>query len=65
MLVEAGKVEQIVEGLSYLLDNPEHAMKMVDNGKQKIMANYEFAIRVQKIEALYESMVSKNRLGRA
>jgi glycosyltransferase involved in cell wall biosynthesis len=65
MLVEAGKVEQIVEGLSYLLDNPEHATKMVDNGKQKIMANYEFAIRVQKIEALYESMVSKNRLGRA
>jgi glycosyltransferase involved in cell wall biosynthesis len=59
MLVEAGKVEQIVEGLNYLLDNPEHAMKMVENGKQKIMANYEFAIRVQKIEALYESMVSK------
>jgi glycosyltransferase involved in cell wall biosynthesis len=57
-LTEAGDVDKIVEGLNYLLNNPEHAVKMVENGKQDIMTKYEFSIRVRKIEALYESMVT-------
>jgi len=58
ILVNSGNIEEIQSGIKYLLDNPKDAKKLTQTGKQKVMDFYEFKTRVNKIERIYEKLMT-------
>jgi len=61
VLIEAGSPEQVASGLTYLLDNPVDAANFTEAGKNKLKQYFEFSIRVNKIEKLYDSLLNEHR----
>ena len=65
ILIPSGQPDQIAAGLNFLLDNPQTAKQLTRAGKDKLMKYYEFAIRVNKIENLYEQVLEQHTRGQA
>ena len=48
--------EEIAKALTYLLDNPEEARKMGENGRQAIKEEFNWRVEEKKLFALYENI---------
>jgi glycosyltransferase involved in cell wall biosynthesis len=61
VLVQAGDIEAMSNGMLGLLTKGGDAEKMILNGKNRINNYFEFSQRVKKIEDLYEQVISNNK----
>ena len=58
LLVSPGAVRPMVESLAELLKSPAHRDKLARAGRQTIETRYSFAVRMERIAALYDEIVS-------
>ena len=54
--VNPGNVHEISEAIQYLLDNPEEAKRMGDNGRRAVEQEFSWEIEEKKLLALYEAL---------
>lgn len=57
-LVKAGHYQDIAAKLIKLVEYPEIANLLVENGKKRIKERFQFNKRVEKIEELYRCVVT-------
>lgn len=57
-LAQAGDHREIGGKLLKLIDNPEVASLLVENGKKRIKEEFQFSTRVQKIQNVYSNIVA-------
>lgn len=57
LLVPFGDVDSLAQALSTLLDDPEMAHEMGQNGKQKVLRKHIWSQQFQVIQELYNSLV--------
>lgn len=58
LLVDPLKPEEIATAIDWLLDNPERAERMGENGKRAAQILYNWAQEEKKLLSLYESLVN-------
>lgn len=56
ILVDPENVDEIAEAISYLLQNPDIAKEMGENGRLAVKEKYNWSIEEQKLIALYNSL---------
>ncbi|WP_299735211.1 glycosyltransferase family 4 protein [uncultured Endozoicomonas sp.] len=59
LLVDPLKPEQIAAAIDYLVDHPEEAKKMGENGRKAILKKYNWSIEEEKLLQFYEKILSK------
>ena len=55
--------EEIAQAIEYLLDHPDEARQMGENGRKAVQEKYNWENESQKLLALYHDLLSK-RTGR-
>ncbi len=60
LLVKPGNVEELVQGVSFLLENPEEALKMGRKGRKDIQKFFSLTRMVEDYQNLYLSYLEKN-----
>jgi glycosyltransferase involved in cell wall biosynthesis len=60
-LLEAGDVNGIAAGLLELVQHPEQASRLAAAGRQAVVDKFQFARRVERIEALYRDVMNEWR----
>ena len=58
LLITPGKVESLVEALSLLIKNREARLVLAKEGRRTIETGYNFSLRMERIAALYDEIVS-------
>ncbi len=54
--VQPDNVEEIASAIRYLLDNPDIAMQMGQNGRRAVLEKFNWGIEEKKLIALYEEL---------
>ena len=49
-------MEEIASAIRYLLDHPEEAQQMGENGRQAVREEFNWGVEEKKLLALYEEM---------
>jgi len=57
LCVEPGNAEDLANAISYLLDHPEEARKMGENGRKAVKEAFNWGVEEQKLFALYEDIL--------
>ena len=57
ILIPAHDASAVSGGLRWMLTHPEACQSMVINGQAKIRDQFEFSVRVEKVQALYERVL--------
>lgn len=57
--VDPSNINAIAKAVRFLIDNPEKAKEMGENGRRAIVEEYNWGIEEQKLIALYEQVCSK------
>lgn len=55
--VDPTNVEEIASAIQYLLDNPEEARRMGENGRRAIKEEFNWGVEEKKLFALYEDIL--------
>lgn len=58
--VNPHNIEQIVSAITYLLDNPDIARQMGENGRNAVMKKYNWDTEEQKLLAFYDKVLNQN-----
>ena len=58
--VDPENVEQIAEAIRYLLDHPEEARQMGENGRRAVKEEFNWSIEEKKLLALYKDILKNN-----
>jgi glycosyltransferase involved in cell wall biosynthesis len=56
--------EDIAKAIEYLLDNPDQARKMGQNGRKAVLEKYNWENEEQKLIELYENLLKGKRMKR-
>ncbi len=56
--VDPASVDELAEAIRYLLDNPEEAKQMGENGRRTIKEVFNWGVEEQKLFALYEDILN-------
>lgn len=59
LCVDPDKDEEIIEAINYLLDNPEEAKKMGENGRKAVEEEFNWCVEEKKLFALYDTILKK------
>ena len=59
--VQPDNIEEITSAIRYLLDNPDVAMQMGQNGRRAILEKFNWEIEEKKLIALYEGLRKEER----
>ena len=54
--VDPENVDQIAQAIRYLLDHPEEARRMGENGRRAVKENFNWNVEEQKLLRLYEEL---------
>lgn len=57
--VNTENVEEIASAIRYLLDHPEEARKMGENGRQAVKEKFNWGVEEKKLLALYEEILGE------
>ncbi len=52
--------KKIAEAIDYLVDNPEIARRMGENGRKAVYDRYNWDVEEKKLLALYDSLLREN-----
>lgn len=55
--VDPNNVDEIATAIQYLMDNPEEARKMGENGRRAVQEEFNWAVEEKKLLALYEDIL--------
>lgn len=55
--VDPSNVDEIAEAICYLLDNPDEAKRMGENGRRAVREEFNWSVEEQKLFALYEDIL--------
>lgn len=55
--VDPENIDEIADAITYLLDNPEIAKRMGENGRKAVTQKYNWSIEEKKLLALYDSLL--------
>ena len=58
--IDPENVEQIAEAIRYLLDHPEEARQMGENGRRAVKEEFNWSIEEKKLLALYKDILKNN-----
>ena len=58
--VEPGNVQQVTEAVRYLIDHPEEARQMGENGRRAVKEEFNWSIEEKKLLALYEDILKSD-----
>lgn len=61
VLVDTTSVQEIVEAVTFLLENKDIAKKMGENGKAAILEKYNWEIEEKKLHQVYEKLVPNSK----
>lgn len=56
ILVDPENINQISDAITYLLEHPEEAKKMGENGRRAVLEEFNWGIEEKKLFALYEEL---------
>ena len=56
--VDPENVEEIAEAIRYLLDHPDEARQMGENGRRAVKEEFNWSVEEKKLLALYEELLS-------
>ena len=56
--VDPSNADQVAEAIRYLLDNPDEAKRMGENGRCAIREEFNWGVEEQKLLALYQEIVN-------
>ena len=59
--VDPENVDEIASAILYLLDNPEEARKMGENGRRAVKEEFNWSIEEKKLLALYEDILKDDK----
>lgn len=57
--VDPENVDEIAAAIAYLLDNPEEAKRMGENGRRAVKEEFNWSVEEQKLYALYEDILGE------
>lgn len=57
--VDPENTEEIAQAINYLLDNPDIAKKMGENGRRAVLEKYNWGVEEKKLLKLYEELLYK------
>lgn len=57
LLIEPGSVDELTLALERLLRNGELRQRLAHAGRETIAARYSFAVRMQRIQAIYDELL--------
>ena len=57
LCVNPNNIEEIASAIRYLLDNPEEARRMGENGRRAVEEEFNWAVEEKKLLALYEEIL--------
>jgi len=57
--VNPENVEEIISAIRYLLDNPDEARRMGENGRRAVKEEFNWGVEEKKLLALYEDVLKK------
>jgi len=55
--VDPDNADEVADAIRYLLDNPEEARKMGENGRRAVREEFNWAVEEKKLLALYEDIL--------
>ncbi len=64
VLVNPENIEEIANAINYLLDNPEIAKQMGENGRKAVEKEFNWAIEEKKLLSLYKELADEIRTNR-
>ena len=56
--VDPGDVDEIATAIQYLLDHPEQARRMGENGRRAVEAEFNWGKEEEKLLALYQEVLA-------
>ena len=56
--VDPENVEEIADAIRYLLDHPDEARQMGENGRRAVKEQYNWGVEEKKLLALYEDILN-------
>lgn len=59
ILVDPQSVEDIAAAMEWILDNPEEAQRMGDNGLKAVQGKYNWCTESEKLIKMYENLIGK------
>jgi glycosyltransferase involved in cell wall biosynthesis len=60
LLVEPGSVADLTEALARLLRDEDYSQRLRQAGRETVASRYSFAVRMQKIRAIYDNLLGRN-----
>ena len=57
IVVDPSDVSQIMKAIEYLVNNPEHAKKMGENGRTAILEKFNWNIEKNKLFSFYDEII--------
>ena len=57
--VDPANVDEIATAIRYLLDHPDEARRMGENGRRAVRAEFNWAVEEKKLLALYEEILQE------
>ena len=57
--VDPENVDEVAEAIRYLLDHPEEALQMGENGRRAVQEEFNWGVEEQKLLALYDVICSE------
>lgn len=57
--VDPENIEEIAQAINYLLDNPNVAKQMGENGRRAVLEKYNWGVEEKKLLKLYEELLNK------
>jgi len=64
MLVDPSKPEQIAEAMAYLIEHPEQALEMGENGRRAVIETYNWEAESEKLLRIYDTILDDRAKGR-
>jgi glycosyltransferase involved in cell wall biosynthesis len=61
LLVEPGALDELTRAIARLLDDSDARLKLSAAGRKTVEQRYSFAVRMQKIQSIYDRLLGRNR----
>ncbi len=59
LCIDPSNIDEIAEAITYLLDHPEEARQMGENGRRAVKEEFNWGVEEKKLLALYEDILKK------